>query len=37
MGVADVRAAEVGSFIRAEGRRATKKPLSQPDDVPRQQ
>jgi hypothetical protein len=37
MGVADVRASEVGSFIRAEGRRATKKPLSQPDDVPRQQ
>ncbi|ATB40483.1 hypothetical protein CYFUS_005932 [Cystobacter fuscus] len=30
---ADVRAAEVGSFIRAQGRRAPRKPLAQPDDA----
>jgi hypothetical protein len=33
VGVAEVRAAQVGSFIRAEGRRVPKKALSQPDDV----
>ncbi len=35
LAAADVRAAEVGSFIRAQGRRAPRKALSQPDDTPR--